>query len=170
MEKIKFGIIGYGSIGKRHWQRIEENEQTEIKAVCDIKEHELAQFKNTEIFTTTNYQDLLALDEVDVVCVTTPNYLHASITIDALNAKKHVVCEKPMALTVLDCNKMILAAQKNMKRLFVVKQNRFNPPVMKVKELLEQGKLGQVHFVVVNCFWNRNKNYYVNSDWKGKKN
>ncbi len=105
---------------------------------------------------------------LDVVSVCTPNGLHAEHSIEALKSGKHVLCEKPMALSVSDCTAMINAAERANKRLFIVKQNRFNPPVMAVKDLIDQGKLGKIYSVQLNCFWNRNADYYKNS-WKGTK-
>ncbi|HRI22538.1 MAG TPA: Gfo/Idh/MocA family oxidoreductase, partial [Panacibacter sp.] len=86
-----------------------------------------------------------------------------------LNAGIHVLCEKPMAITTADCLKMIDACERNNKKLFIVKQNRFNPPVIAVKELIEKGLPGKIYSVQLNCFWNRNADYYKDS-WKGTKN
>jgi predicted dehydrogenase len=109
---------------------------------------------------------LAACPEVDVVSVCTPNGLHAEHSISILKAGHHVLCEKPMALFVNDCSSMITAAERANRRLFIVKQNRFNPPVEAVKALIDQGKLGKLYSVQLNCFWNRNNEYYQNS-WKG---
>jgi predicted dehydrogenase len=115
----------------------------------------------------TNIDDLLASEkEVDVVSVCTPNGLHASHTISAFRAGFHVLCEKPMAISVHDCGEMIKEAEKANKRLFIVKQNRFNPPVSAVKKVVEEGRLGKILSIQLNCFWNRNNEYYKNS-WKG---
>jgi UDP-N-acetyl-2-amino-2-deoxyglucuronate dehydrogenase len=103
-----------------------------------------------------------------VVSVCTPNGLHASHCIEALRAGKHVLCEKPMALTVNDCSAIIQTAEQMNRKLFIVKQNRFNPPVVAVKELIDRGKLGKLFSFQLNCFWNRNEQYYKNS-WKGTK-
>jgi len=99
--------------------------------------------------------------------ICTPNALHAEHTISALRAGCHVLCEKPMAITVRDCERMIAEAEKENKRLFIVKQNRFNPPVVALKNLIAEGKLGKILSVQLNCFWNRNREYYLSSDWKG---
>ncbi|EMI24763.1 oxidoreductase domain-containing protein [Rhodopirellula europaea SH398] len=107
-------------------------------------------------------------DEIDVVSVCSPNGLHAEHSIAALKAGCHVLCEKPMALTVQECGAMIQAAERANRRLFVVKQNRFNPPVAAVKQAIDDGKLGRVYSVALNCYWNRNPDYYINDPWKGK--
>lgn len=168
MKKARFGVIGFGNIGTRYRDRITENKNAELVAVCDIRK-EKTKSLSKEIAVYKNYKDLLEDENVDIVVVATPNNLHPEMTVAALKADKHVICEKPMALKVSDANKMILASQKTDKKLFVVKQNRFNPPIKKVKELIEKDKLGKIGLVTVNCFWNRNPDYYNSSDWKGKK-
>jgi predicted dehydrogenase len=104
--------------------------------------------------------------DAEVISICSPNGLHAQHTIKALRAGFHVLCEKPMALTVQDCGEMINAAERANRRLFIVKQNRFNPPVAAVKKLIDDGKLGRIYSVQLSCFWNRNEEYYKNS-WKG---
>ena len=108
--------------------------------------------------------------EMDVVAVCTPNGLHAQHSIIALKAGFHVLCEKPMAISLYDCGEMIKAAESANRRLFVVKQNRFNPAVAELKKVIDAGRLGKIMSIQLNCFWNRNFNYYQNSDWKGSKN
>jgi predicted dehydrogenase len=105
---------------------------------------------------------------LDVLVVSTPNGLHAEHSIMGLNNGLHVLCEKPMAIKKADCCKMIEAAERNQKKLFIVKQNRFNPPVAAVKELLSKDSLGKIYSIQLNCFWNRNADYYKNS-WRGDK-
>ena len=112
-------------------------------------------------------KDLLAKEKsIDVVAVCTPNGLHATHSIQALNAGFNVLVEKPMAITVKDCEEMIAAAKANNKLLFPIKQNRFNPPVAAVKEAIDKGILGKIYSVQLSCFWNRDAAYYNNS-WKG---
>lgn len=104
--------------------------------------------------------------DTDVFVICTPNGLHAAHTIAALNAGFHVLCEKPMAIASADCRKMIEAAEKNNRHLFIVKQNRFNPPVVAVKQAIDEGRLGKIYSIQLNCYWNRDEAYYQNS-WKG---
>ncbi len=169
-DKIKFGIIGCGRIAQRHAEHI--NNVGVLTAVCDLKKKAASTL--AEQYNCTSYTDIESLlykeSEIDVISICTPNGLHAEQTIQALNAGFHVLCEKPMATTVMDAEKMINASLKANKRLFIVKQNRFNPPVEAVKHALEEGKLGTIHNVQLSCFWNRNPAYYKNSDWKGTEN
>jgi predicted dehydrogenase len=109
---------------------------------------------------------LAAEPAIEVVVVCTPNGLHAAHSVEALGAKRHVLCEKPMAISVADCTRMIATAKLNDRLLFVVKQNRFNPPVVAVKTALDQGVFGKIYSVQLNCFWNRDASYYHHS-WKG---
>lgn len=169
MKKIKFAIIGCGRIGNRHANHIKN--QGQLVAVCDVKEE--ARKTLAEMHAVPSYptiEELLAAHpETNVVNICTPNGLHAQHTIAALNAGFHVLCEKPMAISVHDCGEMIKTAEKVNKRLFIVKQNRFNPAIAEVKKLIEDGKLGKILSVQLSCFWNRNENYYQKSDWKGSK-
>lgn len=105
--------------------------------------------------------------EIDVVSVCSPNGLHAEHTIKSLASGCHVLCEKPMALSSADCGEMIQAAERANRRLFVVKQNRFNPPIAALKDAIDQGRLGRIFSVALNCYWNRNPSYYLNDPWKG---
>jgi UDP-N-acetyl-2-amino-2-deoxyglucuronate dehydrogenase len=163
---VKFAIIGLGNIGKRHAEHINQNPHTSLVAVCDTDLSVAAHFA---VPFFDNIQSLLATCDADVLCVCTPNYLHEAHTIAALEAGLHAVVEKPMALSTLECDHMIAAAEKAGRIIFAVKQNRYNPPVVAVKELIESGKLGRIFMVQVNCFWNRGDAYYAQSDWRGKK-
>lgn len=169
MKKFEFAIIGCGRIAGRHAEHI--NDMGILKAVCDVKEHRARKFG--EQFNAAAYcsvDELLKNErEVDVVSICTPNGLHAEHTIKALKSGFHVLCEKPMAINVGDCERMIAEAKKADRHLFVVKQNRFNPPVEKVKQLIDAGRLGKIFNVQLNCFWNREHDYYLDSDWKGNK-
>lgn len=169
MHKIKFGIIGYGNIGKRHAQHIQHHAEAELVAICDVPGFSFNQDELSDIATYDSISSFLAQTELDVVNVCTPNYLHAEHSILALQQGKHVVCEKPMALSATDCNRMIAAAEASNKTIFVVKQNRYNEPVQELKRMIDQGILGKILMVQVNCFWNRNDYYYQESSWRGKK-
>lgn len=168
MSKIRFAIIGCGRIAQRHAEHIANF--GELEAVCDIefeKAEELGKEYNAKPYKIID--DLLANEsDLDVVSICSPNGLHAEHSIKALNAGFHVLCEKPMAINVHDCGQMIECAEKNNRRLFVIKQNRFNPPVAAVKKAIDEGKFGKIYSIQLSCFWNRNKDYYANS-WKGTK-
>jgi predicted dehydrogenase len=167
--RLKFVIIGCGKIAERHAAHI--SKRGVLVAVCDVvkeKADGLASKYGAKAYYSI--KDLLDADEcIDIAAVCTPNGLHAAHTIQCLNAGLHVLCEKPMALRVEDCRGMIDAAKSSGKVLAVVKQNRFNPPVVAVKELLDKRALGKIYSIQVNCYWNREADYYTSSNWRGTK-
>ena len=160
---LKFAIVGCGRIAQRHAEQMQHYGL--LQAVCDTyqaKADALGSTYNCNVYYTL--EELLANEKsLDVVAVCTPNGLHAAHSIAILNAGIHVLCEKPMAITTEDCNSMIAASETNKKQLFIVKQNRFNPPVAVVKELLEKNILGKIYSVQLNCFLNINDYYYKNT-------
>ena len=165
---LKFSIVGCGRVAQRHAGHI--HNLGELVSVCDIATDRAARL--AERYSALAYSSIDELlsktPAVDVIAVCTPNGLHARHTIQALQSGAHVLCEKPMALTVSDCNAMIRTAQAACKKLFIVKQNRFNPPVAAVKRVIEEGRLGEIYSAQVNCFWNRGPAYYADS-WRGTK-
>ena len=167
-QSLNFILIGCGRIAQRHAEQIKNYGL--LKAVCDIipeKANVFAQKYQCSVYTNIN--ELLSKEKnIDVAVICTPNGLHAAHTIAALYAGIHVLCEKPMAIDVKDCEEMMNAAEKNNRKLFVVKQNRFNPPVIAVKKLIDENKLGKIFSVQLNCFWNRENDYYKD-EWRGTK-
>jgi UDP-N-acetyl-2-amino-2-deoxyglucuronate dehydrogenase len=165
---LSFAVIGCGNIGKRHALHI--HNCAKLVAVCDIdlvKAEELGCLYGANVYTSL---DTLLLNEhnIDVTAICTPNGLHAIQTIQCLKAGHHVICEKPMAISSIDCRKMITASERYKRHLFIVKQNRFNKAIVEVKKALNQQALGDILSFQINCFWNRNEEYYRNS-WHGTK-
>jgi len=163
---IRFAIVGCGRIAQRHAEHI--NNKGILVAVCDVVKEKADQLgKEYNAKPYYSIEELLKGEPaLDVITICTPNGLHAEHSIKALQAGFHVLCEKPMALKTRDCELMIKAADEAGKRLFIIKQNRYNPPVVAVKKVLDEGRLGKVYSIQLNCFWNRGKEYYSNS-WKG---
>ena len=165
---IRFAIIGFGNIGRRHAEHILHNADSTLVAVCDTKVSVADRVPEGVPFYTS-LDTMLQQGDIDVLCVCTPNYLHEQHTIAGLQTGLHTVVEKPMALSVAECDRMIAAAEEAGKTIFAVKQNRYNPPVQEVKKLMADDKLGRIFMMQVNCFWNRGDAYYTESDWRGKK-
>ena len=165
---IKFALIGCGRIAQRHAEHIDKFGK--LVAVCDtVKEKADAlalQYNAKAYYDVTEL--LTSGMDADVVSICSPNGVHAQHSILSLKAGFHVLCEKPMAINVHDCGEMIKTAEQHNKRLFAIKQNRFNPPVEAVKKIIDEGRLGKLFSVQLSCFWNRNEDYYHNS-WKGTK-
>lgn len=170
MSILNFALIGCGRIAERHAEQI--SKQACLKAVCDIDKSKADKFG--EKWSASVWYDLDRLlreeSEIDVVSICTPNGLHAEHSIKAFRSGFHVLCEKPMAISVYDCGEMIKEAERANKRLFIVKQNRYNPPVKAIKDALDENRFGKIFSAQLNCFWNRNPEYYSNSDWKGSRN
>ena len=164
---VRFAIIGCGRIAKRHADQIIKTGK--LVAVCDVNVEKCNDFADTyNAKPYYNIQDLLESEsDLSIVSICTPNGLHASQSIMALNAGVNVLCEKPLSIAVKDGEQMIKAADAAQKKLFVVKQNRYNPPIVFLKNLIEENKLGEIYSFQINCFWNRPDEYYT--DWKGKK-
>lgn len=165
-KNLNFAIVGCGRIGTRHAGHIKNNGN--LVAVCDIVAERAKAL--AEEYGAKAYFDIDEMlqneSSIDLVAVCSPNGLHAGHSIKALRAGFHVLCEKPMAINVSDCGEMIKAAENANRRLMIVKQNRFNPPVEAIKKVIDEGRLGKIYSVQLNCFWNRNPDYYKNS-WKG---
>ncbi len=167
MNRLNFAIVGCGRIAERHAEQIKK--LANLVAVCDIANKKADNFGLKYKARAYYSIDELLKNEnnIDVVSICSPNGLHAEHAIKAFRKGMHVLCEKPMAISVFDCGEMIKEAERANKRLFIVKQNRYNPPVKAVKELLDEGQLGKIGTVQLNCFWNRNSEYYSQSEWKG---
>ncbi|GHA57658.1 Gfo/Idh/MocA family protein [Pontibacter akesuensis] len=170
--KIKFAVVGLGHIGKRHAEMILRNEECELIALVDTKdksELNLTSEASSIPFYNSIEELVQSAADVDVINIATPNGYHASQAMQCLEARKHIVVEKPMALTRQDAEKVIFKALHVHKHVFAVMQNRYSPPSAWIKELIESGKLGKVFMVQLNCYWNRDERYYKTESWHGKK-
>ena len=165
--KIQFGVIGFGHIGTRHAKCILDHPRADLSAICDILTQE--ELKCEEIYKSTfcSYDNIILNPSIDVVNICTPNHLHANMAIDVLKAGKHVVIEKPMALSSLDAQKIIDTSKIEDRLVFCVMQNRFSPSIIWLNEIISKKKLGQINMVSIHCFWNRNDKYYLDSNWHG---
>ena len=168
MNKIKFAVIGCGHIGKRHAEMILRNEDAELVALCDIRpKDELGIEKFDVPFYSSIEKFVEANISADVVTVATPNGLHAEHALKALAANYNIVVEKPMGLNKADSEKIIFKALKKHKHVFCVMQNRYSPPSVWLKEIVDQKLLGDIYTVQLNCYWNRDNRYYKKGGWKG---
>jgi predicted dehydrogenase len=166
MSNIKFTICGFGHIGRRHATIASGYPGAEVVAIVDndekVKEHALFP-KGAQFFT--NLDDFFASGvETDVITVAAPNGLHVPLALKALENKVHVVIEKPMGLSRLQCEQVLFKALNVNRQVFVVKQNRYSPPSKWLKEVVEQKIIGDVYMVQVNCYWNRDDRYYGSND------
>ena len=167
-KKIRFAVVGCGHIGKRHAEMITRDEKAELVALCDIRPKEELGVEAYPVPFAKNLEELLKIaSDVDVINICVPNGLHAEMAIKAIEAGHHVVIEKPMALTLADAERVIYTWLRYRKQVFCVMQNRYSPPSVWIKEMVDSGKLGQVYMVQLNCYWNRDERYYKTGGWHG---
>jgi predicted dehydrogenase len=149
MEKIRIGIIGCGGIARRsHMPALKAQPGVEIVAVCDVDEHCVKAMaeENDIVNVFTDYKDLLAMDEVDAIDICTPNFVHMQPTIDALNAGKHVIVEKPIARNPTEGQAMVDAAKKSGKKFMVAQCCRWLPESIALKKFIDGGAMGEMYF------------------------
>ncbi|MCS6991267.1 MAG: Gfo/Idh/MocA family oxidoreductase [Chitinophagales bacterium] len=173
---VGFAVIGMGYMGRRHAQIIQSLPEARLVAIADIDES--LQEELTSAFRVPFYlsakQLLEAHPEADVICIATPNGSHAALALQALDSGRHVVIEKPMALTKADCEQIIHRALQVGRKVFCVMQNRYSPPAQWLKQIITENRLGSIYLVQINCFWNRDDRYYQPAhrtarSWKGTK-
>lgn len=167
---IRFAVTGCGHIGKRHAEMISRNPRAHLVALIDNAPKETLGIDDYNVPFYATLDDFLQNGPAcDVVNIATPNGFHASQALQVLNAQKHVVIEKPMALRKHDAEKVINAALQVQRQVFGVMQNRYSPPSVWIKHLVDSGLLGKVYMVQLNCYWNRDERYYIKDSWHGKK-
>ena len=162
MNKIKFAVVGCGHIGKRHASMILSNADFELVALCDVKPKEELGIENFTGARFFNSLDALIKSGIalDAVTIASPNGYHQEQALQVLDNNWHVVIEKPMALTKVGCEQIIFKALQKQKQVFCVMQNRYSPPSLWLKEVLNQEILGKIFMVQINCYWNRDDRYY----------
>ena len=167
--KIRFALVGCGRIADKHVEAITKHgNHAELVAVCDTDPAALERAQAaTGVPGFRSLTELLAGSSADAIILATPSGLHASQTIEAAQAGRHVVTEKPMATRWSDGQAMVHACDQAGVRLFVVKQNRRNATIQLLKRAVDKQRFGQVYMVNVNVFWNRPQSYYDSAHWRG---
>lgn len=169
MDRIRFGIIGCGVIGPWHARAITDTEEAELVACCDVIEErarKLAQdFEIENIYT--DYHQLLARPDVDAVCICTPSGLHGVMAIDAARAGKHVMCEKPVEITLPKIDEMVKACRDSDVKLGVIFQRRTSPMWSRIKNAIDSGCLGKIVLGDAYLKYYRSQEYYDSGDWRG---
>lgn len=170
MPELNFALVGCGRIAKRHAELLGHRQipNARLAAVCDVKAARAEAVAKQ--FAVPSYADMHAMmqqERVDVVVVLTESGLHADHVVALAPHKAHIVVEKPMALTLRDADRMIAACDHAGVKLFVVKQNRFNVPVVKLREALDAGRFGKLVLGTVRVRWCRPQSYYDQDAWRG---
>ena len=165
---VQFAVVGCGHIGKRHAEMISRHPEARLVALCDVRSREEAGVNGMDVPYFSDLDTMLRdVPGIEVVNVCTPNGLHASQSIKALEALKHVVCEKPMGLSKGECEEVLYKALQVHRTVFGVMQTRYSPPSQWIKGIVDGGVLGDIYMVQINCYWNRDERYYKQGGWKG---
>jgi UDP-N-acetyl-2-amino-2-deoxyglucuronate dehydrogenase len=171
MDKLGFALVGCGRIAQKHAEILGGGmvEGARLVAVCDrVPERAAKMASRYGVGVYTDFHDMMAREKnIDVVCLLTESGLHAKHAVELAPYRKHIVVEKPMALRLEDADSMIRVCERNGIHLFVVKQNRYNLPVQKLREALDAGRFGRIVMGTVRVRWCRTQAYYDQDAWRG---
>lgn len=170
MGNVKFALVGCGRIAKRHSELLgyDQIKNASLAAVCDVVEHKAEHIgKLFKVPYYTDMHEMMKKEDIDAVTILTPSGMHAENVIQLAPYHKHLIVEKPMALSLDDADAMIHACDANSIKLFVIKQNRFNLPVLKLREAIDMGRFGELVMGTVRVRWCRPQHYYDQDSWRG---
>lgn len=174
---VRFGLIGCGYISRKHLHALAECNGVELVAVCDLNEVRVEEAKKYykinsgrthSIKSYQNYQDIIEDPQLDAVIIASYSGLHFEMAKAALLSNKHVVLEKPMALSIEDADELINLSKKQKKELMVCHQLRYRPVMQEIKNIIEEGKIGRPILGVSSIRINRSPEYYTSGSWRGK--
>jgi len=169
-ERIKFAVVGCGHIGKRHAEMINRNIEAELVALIDVRDKVELNIDGFNVPFFNSLDDFLNSGiKADVINVATPNGFHAEQGVKVISSGSHLVIEKPMSLSKRDSESLIYKGLQYQKQVFCVMQNRYSPPSVWLKNLIDSKILGEIYMVQINCFWNRDERYYKPNSWHGTK-
>lgn len=166
--EFKVALVGCGRISKNHFDALRKVEGLTISAVCDIvPERAEAAGAQEGVAAFTSYEEMLQRADCDIVSVCTPSGLHAAQGALAARAAKHVITEKPMAITLGQADDLVKACDDAGVFLFVVKQNRLNPPIQLLRRAVDKGRFGRIFLANTTVRWQRPQDYYDAAPWRG---
>lgn len=167
-QRFRVALVGCGRISRNHFDAIDKLEGLEVSAVCDVVEERARQAGEAQgVPWFTSYETMLADAPADVVAICTPSGLHPQHGIMAARAGKHVVSEKPMAISLTAADELVAACDAAGVHLFVVKQNRLNTPVQLLKRAVDKGRFGRLYMANCTVRWTRPQEYYDQAPWRG---
>jgi len=165
---FRVALVGCGRISKNHFEAIDQVEGLELAAVCDADPERAAQAgAQWNVPHYTSYEKMLKESKADVITIATPSGLHPDQGVEAARAGKHVVMEKPMAISLTGADALVHACDKAGVQLFVVKQNRLNPPVQLLKRAIDKNRFGRIYMASCTVYWARPQEYYDQAPWRG---
>jgi UDP-N-acetyl-2-amino-2-deoxyglucuronate dehydrogenase len=165
---FRIALVGCGRISKNHFEAIDKIDGLELVAVSDADAERAKQAgAQWKVPYFTSYERMLAESNADIVTIATPSGLHAEQGVAAAKAGKHVVMEKPMAISLTGADALVQACDKAGVQLFVVKQNRLNPPVQLLKRAVDRNRFGRIYLASCTVHWARPQDYYDQAPWRG---
>src|SRR5512146_782182 len=165
---FRIGLVGCGRISKNHFDALRKVDGLALSAVCDIDAERAARAGEEQgVPSSPSLDEMLRAGDVDVVTICTPSGLHSAHGIAAAQAGKHVVTEKPMSLSLRQADDLVRACDDAGVQLFVVKQNRLNPPIQLLKRAVDKGRFGRLFMANVTGRWQRPQEYYDAEPWRG---
>jgi UDP-N-acetyl-2-amino-2-deoxyglucuronate dehydrogenase len=165
---FRIALVGCGRISKNHFEAISKIDGLELVAVCDADPERARQAGvEWDVPHFTSYEEMLKEAKADVVTIATPSGLHAEQGVAAAHAGKHVVMEKPMAISLTGADALVQTCDKAGVQLFVVKQNRLNPPVQLLKRAIDRERFGRIYMASCTVHWARPQEYYDQAPWRG---
>jgi predicted dehydrogenase len=171
MDKVRFALVGCGNISKKHIQAIQQGlEEAELAAVCDrVPQRAEVYAKRFNIPSFSDAREMMRVvgDRIDIVNILTPSGLHVENVLELVEFRKPLVVEKPIALRLEEADRIIHACDRHGVKIFVVHQNRYNLPIIKAREALEQGRFGKLVMGTVRVRWKRDQAYYDAEKWRG---
>lgn len=167
-KRVSFGFVGCGSIAKKHYTAISRIPNAVVSAVCDVDSHRARSFSEERGIPYFREADEMCKNEhIDVLCVLTPSGDHGQTILKLIRLGKHFVVEKPLALNLNEVDEVLQACDKSGLKLFVVQQNRYNPPIQAVRDALDGGRFGKLVLGTVRVRWCRPQRYYDAARWRG---
>ncbi|MCF7912769.1 MAG: Gfo/Idh/MocA family oxidoreductase [Candidatus Cloacimonetes bacterium] len=169
MEIKRFGIVGCGRISSKHFSAIAEIEGAQIVSCCDIIEQRVQDAARQYGVETayTNYDEMLAKEQLDAILICTPSGMHPEMGIKAARKGLHVITEKPMGISLISADELVKECDAHQVQLFVVKQNRLNPAIQLLKQAIDKGRFGKIFSLNATVRWSRPQSYYDQAKWRG---
>ena len=167
-KNFRIALAGAGRISKNHFEAIEKIDGLDLVAVCDVDpERAAAAGARWDVPHFTSYEKMLKATDAEVITIATPSGLHAEQGVAAAKAGRHVVMEKPMAISLTGADALVQACDKAGVQLFVVKQNRLNPPIQLLKRAVDRHRFGRIYMASCTVHWARPQEYYDQAPWRG---
>ena len=166
---VRFGIVGCGSVSEFHAKAIDSIAEAELTGACSASAQSLARFieRHPGIRPFDSFEAMIACPDIDAVCLCTPSGLHTSQAIAAMRAGKHVVCEKPMSLTLEEADALIATAARTGAKVCVISQFRFSPAVQEIRRAIDAGAFGKIVCGTLSMPYYRSQEYYASASWRG---